>query len=915
MATKSIALTYCIDNLHTAEAIESALEQTDYAFEHFYCKKNSTQQPLSAQLQDYTGPILLLVSDNFLRSISCMQRALQLIQQKHDQLLPVVVDGFRHDDAGDIQIVSTRFEKIGDIIPYINYWQNQYLDLRGQRKHIEDDTDYDKNAFAEHLRVLRQVSSEASEFLRVMRNMHYLHFDEFTNNHFAAFFEWLQDEEEWEAFQAKVPTVKLPPITPLTEKEQEEAEESPLPEEEIPDEDTVTDAPDDSLSIEQIPGLELLEESENIARIITQKLETIPTEPDLEKEETGTEDEPESTTQEPEPDEEIPTPEFETESPGEQPVEDDMPFGEEPPQQDPEPPVETDRPEDEFTEDSDLPSTPDAQPQPEEITDGQDADDSGTEQVSEKELIQEGMQLIENGDIERGLAFMNQSLQEYPNMNDLRYYYSLMLAQNTSDFTGAINQLHTLLEMDSNHVDGNFLMGELAELEDHYERARHYYKRVADLDSHYPDIYYRLGVVTLNNFPEEKKKAAKYFKKAAKRNKEHVDAHYQYALLMNESLGKPHKALKYFLKVSELEDDHPFVHYDLALLYYKNGDQEKARAYYEKAVRLNPELKTEENDRAFLGTADEEVQQASLHQRPFASTGPVSEQETINALKENIRQLEALIQEKGDRLLIPHPQQKTVLITGATSGIGKATAHVFAREGYRLIINGRRAERLSVLKDELEQRYGSAILALPFDVSDHHAVKTAIARLEDDWRSIDILINNAGKAKGLAPVHEAQMEHWEEMIDVNLKGLLYLTREITPIMVERGEGHVINLCSTAGKEVYPNGNVYCATKHAVDALTKAMRIDLYQHNIRVSQVSPAHVEETEFAEVRFDGDKERAKIYEDFNPLTSHDVAEAIFFIASRPPHVNVQDVLMMGTQQANSLFIDRSGRHFDEEE
>jgi NADP-dependent 3-hydroxy acid dehydrogenase YdfG len=171
------------------------------------------------------------------------------------------------------------------------------------------------------------------------------------------------------------------------------------------------------------------------------------------------------------------------------------------------------------------------------------------------------------------------------------------------------------------------------------------------------------------------------------------------------------------------------------------------------------------------------------------------------------------------------------------------------------------------------------------------------------------LLNNAGKAKGLAPIQEGQLEHWEEMIDTNIKGLLYLTRAVAPLMAERGSGHIINISSTAGKEVYPNGNVYCATKYAVEALTKAMRIDLHKYNIRVSQVAPGHVEETEFALVRFDGDAEKAKIYEDFQPLTSKDVAEAIYFIASRPSHVNIQDVLMMGTQQASSTIIDKSGR------
>ncbi|MBP7184917.1 MAG: SDR family NAD(P)-dependent oxidoreductase, partial [Saprospiraceae bacterium] len=180
-------------------------------------------------------------------------------------------------------------------------------------------------------------------------------------------------------------------------------------------------------------------------------------------------------------------------------------------------------------------------------------------------------------------------------------------------------------------------------------------------------------------------------------------------------------------------------------------------------------------------------------------------------------------------------------------------------------------------------------------------------------KNIDILINNAGLALGLNPIHEGKIEHWETMIDTNVKGLLYMTRLISPHMVEKRKGHIINICSTAGKETYPNGNVYCATKFAVDTLTKSMRIDLHTFGVRVSQVSPGHVEETNFALTRFEGDKERAKIYSNFNPLKSKDVADAIYYIASRPPYVNIQDILMMGTQQANSTFIDRSGRKYDD--
>ncbi len=250
-----------------------------------------------------------------------------------------------------------------------------------------------------------------------------------------------------------------------------------------------------------------------------------------------------------------------------------------------------------------------------------------------------------------------------------------------------------------------------------------------------------------------------------------------------------------------------------------------------------------------------------------------------------------------------------VCITGSTSGIGKATAQEFAKQGHDLILTGRRKDRLSILSSDLAKKYSIKTTTLCFDVRDYSACESALNGLTDDWKKVDILVNNAGLASGYDPIHEGDLADWNRMIDTNVKGLLHTTRIVSPWMVAKKSGHIINVCSTAGHEVYPNGNVYCASKHAVDALTKGMRIDLHKYNIKVSQVSPAHVEETEFAEVRFHGDKERAKIYEDFNPLKSRDVAEIIYFMASRPFNVNIQDILVLGTQQASSLIIDRSGR------
>ncbi len=255
---------------------------------------------------------------------------------------------------------------------------------------------------------------------------------------------------------------------------------------------------------------------------------------------------------------------------------------------------------------------------------------------------------------------------------------------------------------------------------------------------------------------------------------------------------------------------------------------------------------------------------------------------------------------------------KVILITGASSGIGKATAKRFAKNGYKVIITGRRKSKLKALKKELKSKFGVSVLDLSFDIRNFKECKEAINKIPREFQEINILFNNAGLASGLAPIHEGDINDWETMIDTNLKGLLYMTRLISPMMVKKGKGHIINTCSTAGHEVYPNGNVYCASKHAVEALSRAMRIDLHKSGIKVSQVSPGHVEETEFAKVRFHGDEKKAKIYEDFNPLKSKDVAKMVYYIASQPRHVNIQDVVMMGTQQANSNFIDRSGRKFD---
>ena len=249
---------------------------------------------------------------------------------------------------------------------------------------------------------------------------------------------------------------------------------------------------------------------------------------------------------------------------------------------------------------------------------------------------------------------------------------------------------------------------------------------------------------------------------------------------------------------------------------------------------------------------------------------------------------------------------KTAFITGATSGIGKATAEIFAKNKIQLVLCGRRSERLSQLKKELGKL--TNVTTLQFDVSNKEEVSKAIASLPNEFKKIDILVNNAGNAHGLSTIQEGNLEDWDAMIDSNVKGLLYVSRAILPQMVERNEGFVVNIGSIAGKEVYPNGNVYCASKYAVNALNKAMRIDLIKHNIRVSAIHPGAVE-TEFSEVRFKGDKERAKnVYKGFKALQPEDIADIIYFVVTRPYHVNIEDLIVYPTAQASATIWNKEG-------
>ncbi|MBD2091362.1 SDR family oxidoreductase [Microcoleus sp. FACHB-1515] len=250
-------------------------------------------------------------------------------------------------------------------------------------------------------------------------------------------------------------------------------------------------------------------------------------------------------------------------------------------------------------------------------------------------------------------------------------------------------------------------------------------------------------------------------------------------------------------------------------------------------------------------------------------------------------------------------QNQIVLITGASSGIGAACALAFAGSGAKLILAARRLDRLEALAADLK-KFACAVHLVQLDVCDRAQVESVVQALPEEWQAIDILINNAGLSRGLSKLHEGEIPDWEEMIDTNVKGLLYMTRSILPGMVSRGRGHVINIGSIAGHQTYPNGNVYCATKAAVRALTEGLKLDLLGTPVRVTSVDPGMVE-TEFSDVRFHGDRSRAaKVYEGLTPLTGADVAEVVRFCADRPAHVNINEVILMPVDQASATMVSR---------
>ena len=746
-------------------------------------------------------PIILLISDNFLQSISSMDRLSVLIQDPSEHLIPVLIEG-RKLRSGTVDIYDsypTKIDTIQEVMKYRDFWYEEWIRLR---KRCNDASGEELAKLEQKRSIAKKISTNIGTFLRNLNGIQPMSWDEFSENDYQVILDHLGIkhlnelsnnstlhivENEAEEIQLEVPLHE--PISPETT-EVVDAEITPP-----------NSIPSNEEKEEEAALVELPEEIENAIEI-----------PDVE--------------------------EIELEAPALDDLTDTI--EEEIPVLD----VEKNK-EEELLNDAEIEN--------EKIVDATFS--------TENQELEEPIPFKEPTTEILETTFMSRGLGDTENMDVEAVYENLDLKE--------VNDLDVL-----------FNVAEAEAEEGDFENARRCYERILQLDPTNGRAMLWLARLLDKHFEDEKSKVSELYTKALFCNEESANLYYEYALHLKHRFQSLHRASDLLERAIHLNPKFDLAYAELADCQQKLGHIERGRANYLQACILNAAYQSTAGDAQYgvyreVVEAPEEPEEAVLNEAP------------------------------------KHPNSdKVVMVTGATSGIGQAVAELFAINGYKVIVTGRRAERLAEMKLSLEEQYGAEMQTLSFDVRDAESVDKALSMLPEAWRNIDILINNAGLAKGRAPIHEGNIAHWEQMIDTNLKGLLYLTRVVTPNMVERGKGFIINIGSTAGKDAYPNGNVYCATKAAVDMLTKGLRMDLFKHGVRVAAIHPGHVE-TEFAKVRFDGNEEKAAIYDNFSPLTAYDVAETVYFVATRPGRINIQDVTMYSAQQATNMMVDDSGKKF----
>ena len=874
-------IVYCKKNKQFADHFIHDLSRTGLQFVRDERSLDSREQDNALLLRESQAPIILLLSDNFLHSKECMYQAFQFVQDARlrARLQTIVIQGSSENG----QNIPTQFERVSNVIQYMNYWQDMYLNMRRDRA-----TDSQSIANTEKdIQIVRAISSEIGEFLRLLKEQPYQYFEKTLNQKFKDVFLNMQQPNLVQLYQSLpdyhysnnginvvAPTPNITHQTPPTPNL--EAQKTPEPQPEPAKPEQIIEKPKTVLEriIEERQKEKEKEQpipQQDVVPIHTQNMNEV-------IEEVVKEEQKDNKAQS-------------SVFPERNNVKEKSSFE-----------LLQSLFEDDKNPEELGDNTNDIDDHTEKLGDNTNDMDDHTEKLDvEHEQPQE--QIIQPLNNIETMQEQEQEQQEEEKMaekivNKYNHENALQQAQvhlQNNEIDLAKKQLSSIIdeaEPTPETVRALVILGELAEKENNFLLAKIYYEKAESIDGELEDLHYRLANLLNYEFKGQKKTAAKYYKKALRQNPENIDALYNYGVILYEHLGENKKALELFEKTLQLKPDHPFAQYDKAVIFYEKGLWKKAAIAYLDAVNINPELKTEQNDKAFqidkyLTKVREETEKLEAEKIAFEK----AEEERIAAEKAAI--------------VLP----KVMLITGATAGIGLATARLLAKHGQNLILTGRRAERLDALKAELEEAHQIKVHTIVFDVRDAKACQEHYEAIPDELKNIDVLINNAGLAKGSNPIHEGKIQDWETMIDTNVKGLLYMTRLVAPSMVERKKGHIINVSSIAAKQMYPNGNVYSATKAAVDALTKSMRMDLHQHNVKVSSVSPGMVEETEFALVRHNGNAERANIYKDFKPLNSNDIAEVIYFIITRPEYVNINDIDLTCTQQASAMLLDKSGR------
>lgn len=843
----TIQLVYCRENADIAEKIAHELGRTGIPFQHHTNRPDDPPGQLTRQVQQSEGKVLWLLTDNFLRNESCMVSALAMFQSlnRQNRLLTVVADGRVSHDGGHSYEAVPT--QFDRVVHAIQYMNFWQTAYLDRNAAAPEVPAEDREVYEQRLDYVRSIANEIGELFSALRDAGYCTKAQFEADDYALFFRHF-GLQEWHEQYRRLAALDVPEVLPIPE----QAVTTPVAATPVftgplaPAPAEVETIPDMTDDVPAFDGIDhLLHEMENAETV---QEETTGAPETVQMHTNGAEPALETVTEEPQSVLERLIGETETPPPA-------------------------------------------------------------TREAEARQMAQDAWFWLEKGYTERGLELFRLASEQYPEQEQLRADYEKARAQygHSETLAPAAEKPGTTAPSPEQTLEAEsyLQMGDNALAKGDYLLAKYCWDRVTELHPRFPGIYRKLALLTSDHLTDYKETAAHYLEEALAADPDDAELHYRLAVLQRDHLDQPAQALQHFRDTVVLQPNHAPAWLALAQCTLDGGDPAEAETLYRHAVQLDPTLQTGELDDRFLPpTPPAEEPPVELPEPAFGAIEQQPEPET------EPEPAAIPAQEKAPAPAFVKPAEPlTVLITGATSGIGRATAREFARYGHRVILTGRRGERLEELKGDFENEFGADIRTLEFDVRDYQTVQQHLAALPEAWQNIDLLINNAGLAKGLSPIHEGNLEHWETMIDTNLKGLLYVTRCIAPGMVQRRKGHIINIGSSAGKEVYANGNVYCATKFAVDALTRAMRLDLHAYNIRVSQVSPGHVEETEFAITRFDGDAEKARIYDDFQPLKASDVAEAIYFIATRPPHVNIQDIWMFGTQQASATVVNRSGR------